>query len=104
MPAIDRSLILIAGEYCKEMAKRWRRDDDLDDVIVNLNNMATSGVYMMRLKVRFCSKNDAFSFKMMNYPVKLMNFMRLKEEILQNAEQLEEKDRAQLGKCDLFCI
>ena len=53
------------GEYCKEMAKRWRRDDDLDDVIVNLNNMATSGVYMMRLK----------------------------EEILRNAEQLEEKDR-----------
>jgi hypothetical protein len=69
MHHVTSELLAPEGQYCQEMAKRWRRDDDLDDVIINLNNMATSGVYMMRLK----------------------------EEILKNAEQLEEKDRAQLG-------
>ena len=68
MHHVTAELLAPEGQYCKEMAKRWRRDDDLDDIIVNLNNMATSGVYMLKLK----------------------------EEITKNAEQLESKDRAQL--------
>ena len=33
------------------MNKRWRRcDDDLDDMILCLNNMATSGLYTSKLK------------------------------------------------------
>ena len=69
MHHVTSELLAPEGQYCNEMAKRWRRDDDLDDVIINLNNMATSGVYMTRLK----------------------------EEIVRNAERLDKKDRAQLG-------
>ena len=66
---VTSELLAPEGAFCKEMAKRWRRDEALEDIIVNLNNMATSGQYMMRLK----------------------------GEILKNAEQLEKHDREQLG-------
>ena len=66
---VTAELLAREGDYRKEMDKRWRRcNDDLEDMILCLNNMATSGLYTSKLK----------------------------DEIMNEAERLEQGEREQI--------